>query len=356
MPPPVATAIARFALVLVGHCLPAENDVLSMPSPVQSLIVASGVLALHAAALWALQDGSVRGQVQTVVPVQLLIHRVETPRLASSENPAPPKSPRSVDPAAVPRKVAVTATAPQAGKALPTPATPVMAAAAGQTPEVPVAATESGSGVKRSLLPDRVPATITRVAPAPAPVAIAATAPVADPPEFPPAVPAVPASPVVPAVPAATTAGAAPAAIASATTRKAADSGGDAAHVTTAANAAGLRGPSAGPAAMPTALAASSQAPLRIDLPFGDAQYLQNPKPPYPPISKLLGEQGKVLINVLVGDDGRAKDAKIHASSGFERLDDAALAVVRKWRFVPGMRAGIPESMWHVVPITFKFN
>ena len=92
---------------------------------------------------------------------------------------------------------------------------------------------------------------------------------------------------------------------------------------------------------------------MQVDLPSSDAQYLMNPKPQYPPISRRLGEQGMVMINVLVSDEGWAKDAEIQASSGFERLDNAALSTVRQWRFVPGRRAGLPESMWFTVPIAF---
>ncbi|MDP3137817.1 MAG: energy transducer TonB, partial [Burkholderiaceae bacterium] len=50
----------------------------------------------------------------------------------------------------------------------------------------------------------------------------------------------------------------------------------------------------------------------------------------------------------------RAKEARVTRSSGFERLDQAALnAVLRDWRFVPGKRGGVPEAMWFNVPINF---
>jgi protein TonB len=88
-------------------------------------------------------------------------------------------------------------------------------------------------------------------------------------------------------------------------------------------------------------------------LPSSDADYLQNPTPPYPPISKRLGEQGKVVVRVLISMDGTAQKAEIKQSSGFERLDQSALATVLLWRYVPGKRAGVPEAMWFNVPITF---
>ena len=94
-------------------------------------------------------------------------------------------------------------------------------------------------------------------------------------------------------------------------------------------------------------------APPRVELPSSDADYLQNPKPPYPPLSKRLGEQGKVVVRALIGLDGTAQQAQIKQSSGFERLDQSALATVQRWRYVPGKRAGIAEAMWFNVPITF---
>jgi protein TonB len=105
------------------------------------------------------------------------------------------------------------------------------------------------------------------------------------------------------------------------------------------------------PVAAPVALA--PLAPARVELPSSDADYLQNPAPPYPPLSKRLGEQGKVLVRVLIGVDGTAQKADIKQSSGFERLDQSALSTVLHWRYVPGKRAGVPEAMWFNVPINF---
>jgi len=94
-------------------------------------------------------------------------------------------------------------------------------------------------------------------------------------------------------------------------------------------------------------------APPRVELPSSDADYLQNPKPPYPPISKRLNEQGTVVMRVLIGIDGVPQQAEIRKSSGFPRLDESAATTVMKWRYVPGKRAGVPEAMWFNVPINF---
>jgi protein TonB len=66
-----------------------------------------------------------------------------------------------------------------------------------------------------------------------------------------------------------------------------------------------------------------------------------------------MGEQGKVVIRVLIGLDGRAQQGQVQQSSGFDRLDRAALTTVTHWRYEPGKRAGVPEAMWFNVPINF---
>ena len=94
-------------------------------------------------------------------------------------------------------------------------------------------------------------------------------------------------------------------------------------------------------------------APPTVELPSSDADYLQNPKPAYPAMSKRLGEQGRVIVRVLIGLDGTAQKAEIRQSSGFDRLDQAALATTQRWRYVPGKRGGVAEAMWFNVPINF---
>lgn len=107
------------------------------------------------------------------------------------------------------------------------------------------------------------------------------------------------------------------------------------------------------PPAPPAPAPAAPPAPPAIQMPSSDASYLQNPKPPYPPISRRLNEQGKSIIRVLIGIDGSPQKAEIAKSSGFDRLDQAAVATVMRWRYVPGKRNGVPEEMWFNVPINW---
>jgi periplasmic protein TonB len=100
----------------------------------------------------------------------------------------------------------------------------------------------------------------------------------------------------------------------------------------------------------------SPPAAAKIVLPSSDADYLSNPKPPYPPMSKRLSEQGKVIVRVLISAEGQPLKAELRQSSGFERLDQSALATVMKWRYVPGKRDGVAEAMSFNVPITFQLE
>lgn len=97
-------------------------------------------------------------------------------------------------------------------------------------------------------------------------------------------------------------------------------------------------------------------APPQVELPSSDASYLNNPPPPYPPLSKRLGEQGRVMVRVHISADGIATRAEVQKSSGFPRLDDTAVQTVLRWRYVPGKRAGVPEAMWYSVPINFVLD
>ena len=120
------------------------------------------------------------------------------------------------------------------------------------------------------------------------------------------------------------------------------------------------------PAAAPTVAAAAAAAiagsprpataSAAMVLPSSDADYLNNPPPAYPRMSRRMGEQGTVLLRVFISAEGRAEHAEVRSSSGYARLDEAALETVKRWRYVPGKRAGQAEAMWFNVPIRFVLD
>lgn len=84
--------------------------------------------------------------------------------------------------------------------------------------------------------------------------------------------------------------------------------------------------------------------------------YLRNPPPQYPAESRKLREEGVVLLKVAVTAAGRAADVQLQRSSGYARLDQAALKAVRRWEFKPA-RVGLTAVACAVeVPVRFGLN
>jgi periplasmic protein TonB len=110
---------------------------------------------------------------------------------------------------------------------------------------------------------------------------------------------------------------------------------------------------------VPTVAVAAVTAPAppaapKIVLPSSDADYLNNPKAKYPRASHAMREEGTVRFEVLIGANGLPQDVKLNKSSGYERLDSAALEVIKTWKFTPGTSNGVPMAMSRIVPYTFK--
>jgi protein TonB len=107
------------------------------------------------------------------------------------------------------------------------------------------------------------------------------------------------------------------------------------------------------PAPQPLAAAAE---PALITAPVFNASYLDNPAPAYPSLSRRLGEQGKVILRVLVNAGGTTDAVELRASSGHPRLDDAAQDTVRRWKFVPARHGAEPCAAWVLIPILFRLE
>lgn len=112
----------------------------------------------------------------------------------------------------------------------------------------------------------------------------------------------------------------------------------------------------AGPPPEPVpALAVAEAAPV-TSAPVFDADYLRNPAPLYPSLSRKRGEQGVVLLRVHVLADGTADQLEIVESSGFTRLDDAALRAVKRWQFDPAKQGEQAVAAWVRVPVRFDLT
>ena len=117
--------------------------------------------------------------------------------------------------------------------------------------------------------------------------------------------------------------------------------------------------PAPAPAPAPVAIDTPKPAPpppLPVTQPRFNADYLDNPKPPYPSLSRRMGEEGEVRLRVHVDAMGNAQQVDIARSSGFPRLDQAALDTVKQWRFVPARQGDQPIPAWVIVPIQFSLR
>ncbi|RZL00239.1 MAG: energy transducer TonB, partial [Rubrivivax sp.] len=111
-------------------------------------------------------------------------------------------------------------------------------------------------------------------------------------------------------------------------------------------------------AAQPTAPVSTAPEPTTPPqpkvLPSSAVGVLVEAKPVYPPASLELGEAGTVTMMLLIDEQGRIKDIQVTKSSGYPRLDRAAVAAERQARFKPYMEAGVARSVY--VPHSITFN
>ena len=84
-----------------------------------------------------------------------------------------------------------------------------------------------------------------------------------------------------------------------------------------------------------------------------EPKYKMNPAPPYPRPALMRNVQGTVVLVVVVDPFGLPESVEIEKSSGSRLLDQAAVEAIKKWEFVPAMRAGISIKSKSRIPITF---
>lgn len=121
-----------------------------------------------------------------------------------------------------------------------------------------------------------------------------------------------------------------------------------------AASAAPSAAASAAPAGATHELAEPPELP--VTPPVGNAAYLHNPPPRYPQSAQEEGWEGRVVLRVHVDAGGHPVEVRLHASSNHDVLDNAALAAVRQWSFVPAKRGSTPTDGWVDVPLDFRLN
>ncbi|MGA2466891.1 MAG: TonB family protein [Thermodesulfobacteriota bacterium] len=85
-------------------------------------------------------------------------------------------------------------------------------------------------------------------------------------------------------------------------------------------------------------------------------RYGENPKPVYPLEARQKGYEGEVLLKVEALQNGRVGEVQVEKSSGYEILDQSAIAAVKKWRFVPASKGGVNIPCWVNIPFKFQLR
>jgi TonB family protein len=83
---------------------------------------------------------------------------------------------------------------------------------------------------------------------------------------------------------------------------------------------------------------------------------LANPKPPYPLVSRRMGEQGAVDLRLCLTYQGQIESVSVIKSSGYKRLDSSALETVKTWKFSPLEIVEASLSDCYRLPIHFKLE
>ena len=84
--------------------------------------------------------------------------------------------------------------------------------------------------------------------------------------------------------------------------------------------------------------------------------FRHTPPPDYPEAARKDGKEGRVLLRVLVDEEGKSKLVEINLSSGSYLLDQAAAEAIKRWRFSPARYGDAPTASWVKIPVDFRLK
>jgi protein TonB len=84
--------------------------------------------------------------------------------------------------------------------------------------------------------------------------------------------------------------------------------------------------------------------------------YLRAPVLQYPSASRRFGEQGRVVLRVLIGADGQAEKIELHEASAFQRLNEAAIEAAQRALYKPYTEDGVAQPAWALVALSFQLR
>lgn len=78
--------------------------------------------------------------------------------------------------------------------------------------------------------------------------------------------------------------------------------------------------------------------------------------PTYPSASRRLGEQGELMLKLELDESGRVQKVQVTRSSGYVRLDEAAISAVKTWQCNPPLQNGQPVTVIAMQPFSFMLH
>lgn len=87
-----------------------------------------------------------------------------------------------------------------------------------------------------------------------------------------------------------------------------------------------------------------------------DPRYAKFLQPDYPPGERRMGREGKVVVRVLVGIDGRVTQVELLSAASDAFFAATRKQALSKWRFTPATRDGVPQEDWRIMTVTFVLN
>jgi protein TonB len=100
--------------------------------------------------------------------------------------------------------------------------------------------------------------------------------------------------------------------------------------------------------------AAPPVAPVRVGGVIKEPRKIRDVAPEYPVLARQAGMAGIVIIDAIIGVDGRVAEAKV--LRGMPMLDEAALAAVRQWAYTPTLLGGVPVPLEMTVTVSFRLK
>lgn len=83
-------------------------------------------------------------------------------------------------------------------------------------------------------------------------------------------------------------------------------------------------------------------------------EYIHAPQPVYPQLSRRMGEQGRVILRILVNEKGLPDQVLVQTSSGSARLDEAGRQAALRALFKPYLEDGRAVAVFVIVPLNFQ--